>query len=255
MVFHPYKSPPQERRSSNPTWSSRVHSTNVFTPRTPCNGKKSNPKARGSPFMDPGTAMVTPRNGQSYRLKLYPPKAIAEKAVLRNGASSTNTPGRARLPGRKPNYLIFPPNSGVDAGDPSLTLVSPPMQGTPRRAEPLVRPKDRTRPTVQLLRVLNKCWDDDLDKDSSWAITDGLLNGRNDERDRSRMWGTLNYAVNKVWPELRGWIMHNKPFPSEYDEKWLNSAEGSDERGEGYIEDPLLATKDSSLDRLGFYSS
>jgi hypothetical protein len=184
-------------------------------------------------------------------MELFTPKEfkdrMAKQAVRRKEASSTNTPGHARLP-RKPKTLLFPPSLGVR--EPSFRLVSPPMQGTPRQVE---RPLDPARPTVQLLQAMNKCWDDDSVKEFDWTLTDGLLNGRNDERDRSAMWGTLGRAVNNVWPELGDWIMCNKP--SDSDTIWFSSTERIRVGDEGYIDDPMLARKYSSLDRKGFHSS
>jgi hypothetical protein len=186
-------------------------------------------------------------------MELFTPKEIRDnvtkEALRRKEANSTNTPGRARLPVRKSNTLLFPPSLGVR--ERSSMLVSPPMQGTPRRVE---RPPDPAVPTVQLLKVLNKCWDDDSVKESDWTLTDGLLNGRNDERDRSAMWNTLGGAVNKVWPGLGGWIMCNTP--SDSDVTWFSSTQIiSFNDDEGYIFDPHLAEKYSSLDRKGFHSS
>jgi hypothetical protein len=98
-----------------------------------------------------------------------------------------------------------------------------------------------------------KCWDDDMVKESSWTLTDALLNGRNDDRDRSGMWNTLASAVDSVWPELREWIMRNRP--SDHDTTWFSSAGRISDRDEGYTRDPKLATKASSEDRVGFHSS
>jgi hypothetical protein len=50
---------------------------------------------------------------------------------------------------------------------------------------------------------------------------------------------------------LREWIMRNTPSPN--DDSWFLSSNTID--GRGYINDPDLATKDSSLDRVGFHSS
>ena len=267
----------QQRRSSDPTWSIRTQSTSVSTPpsfnsKSPRSGKKSNPRtagsprARASPYLTPQRVRVTVGLGLTVPMKLFTPKDMKDMAdaARRKKASLTPSPMRplhphigsstdtlrgTRLPGSKP--LIFPPNLGVS--EPSPRRVSPPMQGTPRQVG-RPRPRDPTCPTVQLLRVLNKCWDDDSAKDHSYAMTDGLLNGRNDERDRTRMWDMLGCAVGQVWPELRGWIMRNKPSYND-DITWFTSAESIDDTDSGYIYDPDLATKDSSLDRVGFHSS
>ena len=97
-----------------------------------------------------------------------------------------------------------------------------------------------------------KCWDDDTERVSRWTLTDGLLNGRNDERDRSTMWNTLRYAVHGVWPDLCDWIMCNPP--SDDDITWFRSA-GSFGVGEAYIRDLALADKYSSSVSVGFHSS
>jgi hypothetical protein len=114
--------------------------------------------------------------------------------------------------------------------------------------------RDPTRPTVQLLRVLNKCWSDDTNAQVRWTLKDGLLNGRGEERDRSNMWDSLGHAVGNVWPHLRWWIMHH--IPSEDDIDWFTWAnrivDGDDE---GCIEDPDIAAKHSSLGKVGFFSA
>lgn len=266
MSFHPYKPAPQERRSSNPAWSSQAQPTALFTPsksslKTPYGGTSNPrttglPKARGSPYKSPNSARVTYRNGQTRPMEIFSPKDLpglrAKEAVRRNEANTTNPPGHARPLERKPKYINFPSKSEVDEGDPSLKPVSAPMQGTPRQVE---SPKSPKRPTLQLSKVMKKCWDDDSMKDFDYAVADGLLNGRNEGRDRSRMWGRLGHAVYTFWPELGGWIMRNAPSPPEYDNDFLDIKEGGIGHGAGYTYDPTLAAKDSSLDRVGFYSS
>ena len=263
-------STPEHRTPSDPTWSAWTPNDSLFTPpkstlQTPCGGKKSTsrtaglPRSRASPYMTP----------EQSRISVFKPKDLIEKARQKKAslmsspmtapthphvAGSTDTPGR---PWTKPKSKLFPPNSGVRKRLPMVKprpLVSPPMQGTPRRVlrKPL---QDTSRPTVELLRVLNKCWDEDGAKESSWALTDGLLNGRNDERDRSGRWKVLGHAVGSLWPDLRGWIMANAP--EDGDTNWFISQRkiDIDDEIEGCIHDPKLATKDSSVDRVGFHSS
>jgi hypothetical protein len=197
-------------------------------------------------------------------MKLFKPNDVSKVDLLPNRASSTsspmtspthphstNTSGRARLSEKKPNYLVFPSNLGVRESSPKL--VSPPMQGTPRQVNK-PRQRDPARPTVQLLKVMNKCWDDDTEKERDWTVTNAYLNGRNDERDRSAMWNTLDCAVGAVWPELRDWIMGNPPSYQD-DITWFTSTERINVGDERYIHDPDLATKDSGLDPVGFHSS
>lgn len=258
------------RTPSDPTWSAKIPYGGTVTPprptsQTPRGGKKSTsrtaklPKSRASPYMAP----------ERSRIDLDTPQVLMEKARQKKAslmsspltapthshvAGSTDTPGR---PWTKPKSKLFPPNSGVCKRLPMpkpRPLVSPPMQGTPRRV-PLKPPQDTSRPTVELLRVLNKCWDEDGEKESSWELTNALLNGRNDERDRSGRWKYLRYAVGGLWPDLREWIMTNAPEVG--DTNWFSSQRkiDIDDEIEGCICDPKLATKDSSVDRVGFHSS
>lgn len=272
MAF-PYSasfSTPQQRRPSDPTWI-RTPPTGVFTPsrsslQTPHSGKKSNPRTtefrynplkKKNPLATPEKARVTIGNGKTQPFEVFKPKdlynltqrkiANSKSSPMTPPTSSTTTPGRARRPMSKRRDQLLPP--GLES--PPTTLVSPPIQGT-RRREPDKRPRDPARPTVQLLEVLNKCVSDDGVKDSDWTVTNGLLNGRNEDRDRSRMWNTLDCAVSRVWPELKGWIMRNTPFSNDYE--WFSSTSTIDDYHR-YIYDPDLATKDSSLDRVGFRSS
>lgn len=243
----------------------------------PCSGKQKSKLsgARYSPYMTPERTVIVFGDGRSCPLSddLFTPKEHMEAVRQRRASATpspmtsttqshaaglTNTMGRARPAGyiRKPP--LFPPNSGVQPRNrsqspaPRPKLVSPPVQGIPRKRG-VRRPLEPTRPTVQLLRVLNKCWDDDGTKLNSWTVSDALLNGRNDERDRSGMWNTLQYAVSGIWPELREWIMRNTP--SDDDATWFRSVDRIGDYDGECIYDPNLGTKDSSLDHVGFQSS
>lgn len=265
-------STPQRRRTSDPTWSTPIPSPNVFTPsralQTPRSGNKKKSysrtagitKARGTPFMTPERVRITLASGKTCPMEVFKPK---DYFAQRKGASSTplpmtptsstKTPGRARPPGSKRKTQLFPPDLfRSPSPSPLSKLVSPPMQGTPRR-EPVGLPQDPMRPTVQLLRVLNQCWSDDASNEARWSLTDGLLNGRNDERDKSGMWGTLGSAVGKIWPELSDWIMCNTPVPN--DDEWFSTAKDIGRGDMACIYDPVLDTKDSGRDRVGFHSS
>src|SRR5260221_8935598 len=67
------------------------------------------------------------------------------------------------------------------------------------------------------------------------------------------MWDTVGYTVGNVWPHLRGWIMRH--IPSDDDEEWFTGEDRIGEGDEGYINDPHIATKHSSLERVGFFST
>ena len=268
MVYYPFPgntSTPQQRRPSEPTWSTRTPFTpSMSTFRTPSGGKQSNPRTTGSPrkraepYKKPENVRITLGPGKSCPMKLFTPKDHMDAVLRRKEASSTpspiktftylNTQGRARMPGKKLKTALYPPSLGVQ--DPSRTLVAPPMQGTSRRVE---RAPDPARPTVQLFKVMCKCWEDDTEKESDWTLTNALLNGRNEERDRRRIWDTLGYAVGNVWPKVRDWIMHHRP--SDGDTAWFSSAGIISFNDEEYIRDPRLATKPSTIDRVGFHSS
>lgn len=254
---------PQQRRPSDPTWSKS-------TLRTTSSGKKSDPRTAGSPrtraspYMKPDEVKIELSPGNSCPMEIFTPKDhMAKLALRRKAASSTSSPmtpmhphvasstnelGESPLFGR-PKRIVFPPS--VVVREPSPELVSPPMQGTPRRVE---RPRVPD-PIVQLLRVMYKCWDDDTQKESDWTLTDGLLNGRNDERDRRGTWSLLGRAVYKVWRDrnLHGWIILNRP--SDNDTTWFKSAGGIGFNDEEYIDNLEVDQKDSTLDRVGFHSS
>jgi hypothetical protein len=106
-------------------------------------------------------------------------------------------------------------------------------------------------PTVQLLRVISKCWDDDTERLRTWTVNDSLLPGHCEERDRSGMWNTLRGAIHNVWPNLKEWIMKN--VPGEDNRAWFTRADGIGAGEEDYIADPHIATKHSSSERVGFF--
>jgi hypothetical protein len=100
---------------------------------------------------------------------------------------------------------------------------------------------------------MNKCWSDDTSAQVRWMLKDGLLNGRGEELDRSRVWDTLGHAVGNAWPHLRGWIMHH--IPSEDNVEWFSGEDLIDIDDESCISDPDITTKHSSLERVGFFSA
>jgi hypothetical protein len=274
MVNYPAASnfsTPQRRRPSDPTWSTRMPPAHMFTPsrssQTPRSGKKTDsrtagiPKSRYIPYMTPELVKIRIGPGESRPMELLTPKdwmakrqekaANSKSSPMTPLTGSTNTPGRARLPGSKRRTPLNP-DMRIRSPSPSLTLVSPPMQGTPRRG-PKRRPLDPARPTVQLLRVLSDCLSDDTSNQSNWTMRNERMNGRNEDRDTRGKWDTLGRAVRHVWPELLDWIMRCTPWTN--DDDWFSLAGLGDGNRVGYITDPTLATKDSSLDRVGFHSS
>jgi hypothetical protein len=245
-------------------WSPGPKASN---PRTPRNLTRTTPYpgGRGSPYASPGQVRFS--NGVPMELKT-PKKHMEDKVASRRHASSRSSPGmspgmmgppgvplcapgtptHARPTGSNPTPPLFPPQLRLRRSSSSLTPVE--MNHTPKRER---RAQDPARPTVQLLRVLNKCWSEDTSTQVRWSLKDGLLNGRCEELDRSRMWDTLGHAVGNVWPHLRGWIMHH--IPSDDNTEWFSGADRIDAIDEGVIADPDIATKYSSLERVGFFST
>jgi hypothetical protein len=124
------------------------------------------------------------------------------------------------------------------------------MFNPPRGAQ---RTRDPALPTVQLLRVLNRCWSDDTDLLKDRAVMNSRLGERCEEPDRSAVWSNLGHAIHNVWPDLKGWIMNYAP--PEDNTHWFIGADriGVDEYE--CIEDPDIATKYSSSERVGFFST
>lgn len=233
MVYNSSLSTPQRHQPAG-----------VFTPpksifRSP---RAKTSKPRGNPYMTPERTRITISPGITRPMELHTPRdykaSLAKDALLRSSMSPPTHPAK-----RSPKPLLFPKSSEVR--DPSSMLVSPPMQGSPRLEE---RPRGSMD---HLLNVMCQCWDIDTAKLSSWTVTDALLNGRNDERDRSKMWNPLDYAVCKIWPELGQWIMCNRP--TDDDITWFRPAERK-ASGLRIDDDNLkLDDKKSTLDRVGFH--
>ncbi len=236
------------------------------SPRTPRHVTRTAayPGGRGSPYASPSQVRLS--SGAPMELKT-PKQHMEDKAAIRRHASSRSsqgmspgmmgppgvplcapgTPTHARPTGNNPTPPLFPPQLRFRRSSSSLTPVG--INNTPKRER---RAQDPARPTVRLLRVLNKCWSDDTSTQMRWSLKDGLLNGRGEELDRSRMWDTLGHAVGNVWPHLRGWIMHH--IPSDDSTEWFSGADRIDVIDEGVITDPDIVTKRSSLERVGFFS-
>jgi hypothetical protein len=248
--------------STEPPSPSPGRSTNPQTPRR-INRTAGLRSARASPYVNPSTVRLS--DGTPMELKT-PKRYMSDKAANRRHATSSpgmspgtmgpphslhspGSPSHGRRNASNPKSPLFPPQ--LRSRNSSSLLPPADIISHPRREQ---RVRDPTRPTVQLLRVLNKCWSDDTNAQVRWTLKDGLLNGRGEERDRSNMWDSLGHAVGNVWPHLRWWIMHH--IPSEDDIDWFTWAnrivDGDDE---GCIEDPDIAAKHSSLGKVGFFSA
>jgi hypothetical protein len=234
------------------------------TPRSGKTPRKSGlPSARASPYMTPdrvtisdGSPMVlfTPKQHMAQRVALrsrasggmcsQSPGSMGPPTQPR-GASSTCTPTQMR----PPTPLFPPPQPRVRKTSTTVLAPAAVILGTP---VPERRLRDLARPPVELLQVLRKCVDDDTEKDFHWTLTDGLLNGRNEDRDRSCKWNPLCDAVDKFWPDLREWIMHYTPSNGNTDWfMWSGRISDTDR----YIDSRDIASKYSSLDRVGFNSA
>ena len=140
---------------------------------------------------------------------------------------------------------------------PSSSSTSPALVPAPVLNPVVILPGKRernpSRPTVRLLSVINKCWDDNMEKDVAWTINDALLGGRLEERNYKNMWNRLSSAVLDVWPTLRDWIMAY--VPDETDLSWFGHAEELKDHYFDWLIDPNLAQKQSSQERDGFSST
>jgi hypothetical protein len=67
------------------------------------------------------------------------------------------------------------------------------------------------------------------------------------------MWNTLRDAIHNVWPDLKEWIMKHTPGEDNCD--WFTGAGGIGVGEEDCIADPHIATKDSSSEQVGFFST
>jgi hypothetical protein len=244
---------PQRRVVSNPIWPSpsafmSVSSSPRAVPQTPRSGRKSRPtgSARASPYMIP--------DRRTPSMVLFTPKQFMEEkeARRRQGSGSMGPPTQSNVmdtPTRVPRATPrFPPHLKCRKSSSSLTPL--PMIGTPRQVK---RPQDPTRPTVKLIWALSKCQVDDNEKEVQWSLRNTGLNERCDDRDRSAKWSTLSRAVYNVWPDVGDWIM--RYTPAEHNIEWFNGRGEFGPSDECYITDPDIATKHSSLERVGFYSS
>jgi hypothetical protein len=236
-------------------------------PRTPRRISRTAglPSARTSPYVNPSTVRLS--DGSPMELKT-PKTFMSDKAANRRQTNSMAPPEISPGLMGPPRSLHTPvsPTHGRRSGSNQKSPLFPPQLRT-RKSSSLLAPaeiisyprrerrvRDPTLPTVQLLRVLNKCWADDTNTQMRWSLKDGLLNGRGEERDRSSMWDSLGHAVDNVWPHLRWWVMRH--VPSEDDTYWFTGASRiADHDDEGCIEDPDIGAKHSSLGQVGFFST
>ena len=275
MVNFPFASScddqtPQRQETSNPAWSTPTASMSPpalppmrppVTPRIGKTPRKSGlPSARSSPYMSPDRVIIS----DGSPMVLFTPKQhMAQKEAQRRrssngvyspspgsmgpptqlrGASSTCTP--TRMP---PPLPLFP--SLELRRKLSTTALAPAavILGTPKPERRL----PELRPPVELLQVLTKCVESDTEKDVQWTLRNGLMNGRSEDRDRSRMWAPLFDAINIFWPDLRTWIMHYTPSDNNTD--WFIRSGGFG-GSDSCIDSRDIASRYSSLDRVGFNS-
>jgi hypothetical protein len=188
----------------------------------------------------------------------------AESPTQRLVASARESAGRSLALGGCPpdfnaNDSASPRRSGrsrsratpsSSTGSPALgpaPLLDPAATINPGQCE-----RHHTRPTVRLLSVISKCWDDEVEKQVKWTIQNGLLGGRLDERNHEGMWNYLSSAIVAVWPTLRDWIMAYTP--DDTDAPWFCYAERLENHFFHWIIDQNLPQKQSSKERVGFSS-
>ena len=244
---------PQRPMPSNPAWLSptvRMSPSVLAPPRTPRSRKSSRnsvfPSVRSSPLMTPDKVVMS----DGSPMKLFTPKAhMAEMEARRRRTSLGRSPGMGppTQPLAHPRTLFLPPN--LRSRKSSTKLSAPPVVlGTPLQKG---RPRDPTRPRVQLLKVMSDCVSYDTAISVQWTVKDGLLNGRNDERDRRNMWRPLSDTVHKFWPNLGVWIMNHTP--SEANMEWFTGPwEICD--NDHCTDSSNITAEHSSLARVGFYS-
>ncbi|KAI0255003.1 hypothetical protein BJV78DRAFT_1151838 [Lactifluus subvellereus] len=258
-------------------------------PQTPRRGRSSLGTSPG--LQSPQNSPLTYSDGTP--VKLYTPKQYAEMAARRAASrprppSATGLQGRRLFPssresptrrlvasareaaGRSRAFGDCPPDSITnDPASPrdyrrsrpttpsSLSTGSPALAPAPLLGSAIIhtgrRERPPTRPTVRLLSVLAKCWDDDTEKEVQWMIRDGLLGGRLDPRESTDIWGNLHYAIHHVWPTLHKWIMAY--VPNQKDAHWFGRAETLRADYYDWVVDPNLAQKKSSTERIGFSMS
>ena len=281
----PYRGRPSTPSKLSRQFPAKSSPASQVLPQTPRPGRSSlgtSPgllNSRNSPLMySDGTPMklYTPKEYAAQRAASRRPPGSAglqgrrlflpdsrDSPTQRLVTSARAAAGRSRafgecLPGsniKDPasrNYKQSRPStpSSLSKGSPALgsaPLLSPAIIHTGRRE------RLPTRPTVRLLSVVAKCWDDDMDKEVRWTIKDGLLGGRLDQRESADIWGNLRYAIHHVWPTLQKWIMAH--VPSEKDAPWFGRAETLRADYFDWVVDPNLAQKTSSTERVGLSST
>jgi hypothetical protein len=168
MVTHPLPHDTSTPYQSRPSKSTRFPPPSIA--QTPSRRRRSR-SARGESICE------DPLQEQPHGA-LHPKQYMAERAAARNRTpnstvsfptpmgppstprvvSATETPTRGRPTGTPgtPRYLRIPKTSSSPTPEP--------MFSPPRGAR---RTQDHELPTVQLLRVMSKCWDDDTERQES----------------------------------------------------------------------------------------
>ncbi|KAI0282914.1 hypothetical protein BC826DRAFT_253224 [Russula brevipes] len=244
---------PQSNNTSTPQQSRPSRSARYSSGLGPTQSRRtaSLGRARVSPYARP-----PPKRSPMY---------MANKAATRNrtlsSSSTASFPTPMSPPRTRPVYCtpysparmhptttpLFP--TSQQFRELSASRATYPTFDPPRGAQ---RPRDRALPTVQLLRVLDKCWSDDPEKLQNRAVASSG-HERCGELDRSARWNPLGHTIHNVWPDLKGWIMNY--IPPDDDTHWFTGADrvGNDEYT--CTEDPEIATKHSSEERVGFFST
>jgi hypothetical protein len=206
---------------------------------------------------------VSSPTGRSQGRRLF--SNVAESPTRRMVATARETAGRSLSLG---GMLPDPVAKLEDLGSPlrpgrsrsrsrvasSSSTTTPALGPAPPVIIPAVRrERHPSRPSVRLLSVINKCWDMEMEKEVQWAIRDGLMGGRLEERNRERIWYQLSSSVVSVWPTLHDWIMNYTP--DDTDCSWFCRAETLQDHYFDWVIDPNLAQKHSSQERVGFSST
>ncbi|KAH9972066.1 hypothetical protein BGW80DRAFT_1252893 [Lactifluus volemus] len=191
---------------------------------------------------------------------------VAESPTRRLVAAARETAGRSlSLGGMLPDSATKLEDLGspLRPGRSRSRVASSSFTTTPALAPeplpgPVIIPSGRrerhpARPSIRLLSVINKCWDMEMEKEVQWAIRDGLMGGRLEERNRERIWYQLSSCVVSVWPTLHDWIMNYTP--DDTDCPWFCRAEILQDHYFDWVIDPNLAQKQSSQERVGFSMS
>jgi len=216
----------------------RAVDTRLSPPETPTR-RATTPSGRASQFTTPSGRVPYDRGTRL----LTPTECMAGRAARAATGSQQRTPDHT--PTKR-----FPAHQR--SRTPSVTARDPSAMMTPRR------PRDRVCPTVDLMRVLAKCWDDDSRTRLRMEVKNGLLNGRCEEITGWDSWDPLRSALNNLWGgdrygRLRRWIMGYKPDQS--DAVWYSGESYIGPDDEQIIADPHIHKRPSDPARMGFSST